>query len=55
MRVTNNFWEEGLSDLKAPSEQKHVSIEEIVCLGDIGCLGGGNSNIFHFHPELWGR
>ena len=20
-----------------------------------GCLGGGNSNIFYFHPETWGR
>ena len=19
------------------------------------CLGGGNSNIFYFHPEIWGR
>ena len=23
--------------------------------GQMGLLGGGNSNIFYFHPENWGR
>ena len=25
------------------------------CPGVVCLLGGGNSNIFYFHPENWGR
>ena len=37
------------------SSLSHVFFETPLEIHSHWLLGGGNSNIFHFHPELWGN